>query len=265
MKEQVNCYFLNSNAEQKCYTDDGLYGCSGVGKCASGGIGEKDKKLAWKSSCGGYAYTVIDGVDGYAEFKCVPDAEVALEDINNKGFRFAYWQCYDGSGQQQGDKSSCQLSEYWQDIAIKFCENKCAGEKKCGVNSYSVTEECYTDSKPVIDDKIQEVVVAPTPPSTSTLVKEEKKQEPKEEKVGEKKEEILICKDSCPLDGKCYPFGYRNKGSYCSDTGSFVEQLKSESVCQNNFECSSNLCIDGSCVSSSLIQKVLGWLKNIFG
>ena len=30
--------------------------------------------LTWKSSCGGYAYTVIDGVDENIEFKCETQA-----------------------------------------------------------------------------------------------------------------------------------------------------------------------------------------------
>ncbi len=70
LKEQVKCIFANSNAEQKCYTDDGKFGCSGVATCVADVSGEKDKKLTWKSSCGAYAYTIIDGSNKYAEFKC---------------------------------------------------------------------------------------------------------------------------------------------------------------------------------------------------
>ena len=32
--------------------------------------GEKDKTLGWKSSCGGYAFTVVDGNNENIEFKC---------------------------------------------------------------------------------------------------------------------------------------------------------------------------------------------------
>ena len=256
VKEQVTCIFANSDKEQKCYTDDGLYSCSGVKECIADIYGDKDKKLAWKSSCGNYAYSVIDGNNGYAEFNCILEAEVTVEEIRNKGFKFAYWQCYNGKDQKQGTESSCESSETWQKYAKKFCQNQCSDEsKKCGVNSYSVTEECYTDNPQYIDTKIKEVVAAPT------VATEEKK----EEKALEKKEEVLICKDSCPFESRCYPFGHRIKGSFCSNDGSFVEQLKEETTCENNFECSSNLCIDSKCVSSSLIQKVLSWLKNIFG
>lgn len=70
----------------------------------------------------------------------------------------------------------------------------------------------------------------------------------------------------CLLDGKCYLFGHRKDNKYCSDTNNeFVDQLSADSTCENNFECSTNLCIDGECVSSGLWQKFLSWLKKLFG
>ena len=77
-------------------------------------------------------------------------------------------------------------------------------------------------------------------------------------------EEILICKDSCPLDRKCYPFGYRKDGNFCSDEGSFVKQLEGDLTCENNFECSSNVCVDGTCVSSGLIEKIMDFFRKLF-
>ena len=76
LKEQVKCVFDNSNDIQKCYTDDGKFGCSGTGTCVADVSGEKGIKLAWKSSCGEYAYTVVDGDNDYAEFTCVKESEV---------------------------------------------------------------------------------------------------------------------------------------------------------------------------------------------
>ena len=69
-KEQVKCVFLNSDSEQKCYTGDGKFSCSGTGSCTAQVEGENGKTLDWKSSCGGYASTLIDGVDDSIEFKC---------------------------------------------------------------------------------------------------------------------------------------------------------------------------------------------------
>lgn len=58
--EQVKCVFLNSDSAQECYSEIGSR-CSGIGSCTAEVTGVKDTKLTWKSSCGGYAYTVIDG------------------------------------------------------------------------------------------------------------------------------------------------------------------------------------------------------------
>lgn len=62
----------------------------------------------------------------------------------------------------------------------------------------------------------------------------------------------------------CYPYGYREEGSYCA-LGGFISQLGAGSSCENHFECSSNLCIENQCVSQSLIQKIMAWVRNLFG
>src|SRR3989338_8543405 len=68
VQEQVKCIFINSNSEQKCYAEG--FGCSGIETCIADVSGEKDKTLGWKSSCGGYAYTIFDGNNENIEFKC---------------------------------------------------------------------------------------------------------------------------------------------------------------------------------------------------
>ena len=75
VKEQVKCVFNNTTAEQRCYTavESGsplTFGCSGIGTCVTDVSGPQGTKLTWKSSCGGYAYTTIDGNNEYAEFQC---------------------------------------------------------------------------------------------------------------------------------------------------------------------------------------------------
>ena len=253
VKEQVKCVFKNSEKEQKCYTaeDNSRFSCSGTETCVMDVNGKKGEKLTWKSTCGGYAYTVTDGDNDYAEFNCLPEGNTTTEIIGGRGFRYSYWQCYSGEEEKQGSESSCKSSETWQSYAKEFCQDECYKDgSKCGVNSFSVAEECY------LDFEKSEVSFIPS------VEKEEKIQE---EKLTEEKEEILVCKDSCPLDGKCYPFGYRKADNFCSDTGSFVEQLKGENSCDNNFECSSNVCVSGTCVSEGFLQKVMSWFKNLFG
>src|SRR3989338_5740403 len=72
VKEQVRCIFTNANTYQKCYTGDGKYVCAGIGSCINEVLGENGAKLSWKSSCGGYGYTLIDGSNENVEFSCLP-------------------------------------------------------------------------------------------------------------------------------------------------------------------------------------------------
>jgi len=101
---------------------------------------------------------------------------------------------------------------------------------------------------------------------------EQEKQPPKEvTPTGEtgpieipKEETKPIC-NGCELDNNCYPFGYRKSGKFCSENKEFVEQSSAGNKCENNFECESNICASGECVSQGLIKKVLNWLKRLFG
>ncbi len=73
-KEQVKCVFRGSNSVEKCYSadsDGGKFSCSGIGTCVTDVYGTERQKITWKSSCGGYAYTTIDGINEYAEFDCI--------------------------------------------------------------------------------------------------------------------------------------------------------------------------------------------------
>lgn len=360
VKEQVKCVFLESKQVQKCYSEFGQT-CEGETNCVMDIIGEKGRKTALKSSCGGYAYIIIDGNNEDAVFKCVPQAEVVPGQIIGRGFQRSAWECYDGTGAVSQDVG-CLPSEVWNKKAELYCEGHCYQDgSKCGVNSFSVSEECYEaipQVAPVELEKVKEemskklekdalayvysktcshcegmeeevdkaakelniqvskidrdqgassmgivpysfvygnvvplllfakgekeggfkIYTRPGEADAQTIIQwvkdvyagNVKPQEPVDlEKLREEmevsKEETLFCKDSCPLDEKCYPFGYRKKGMFCSDEGMFKDQLKAEETCDNNFECSSNVCIDSKCVSAGAIKKFFEWFKSIFG
>jgi thiol-disulfide isomerase/thioredoxin len=359
IKEQVKCIFYNSDIlahptsakpYEKCYADlrpavqavctsDGNV-AEENGKrylyCLVDVAGEKGTKLTWKSSCGGYAYSTIDGNNEVVEFECVPSTNVTSQQIIGKGFGYAYWQCYDGIEQKVPAPGSapCQSSEFWQQQAANFCKNHCYADKsKCGVNSFSVSQECYINAEESvsipsipsieapqtkqptkgmlyyfrgddcphcldmdteigvlkqkgffndfgaavydINDEISqkyEIKVVPTLILYKDGCSFRKEGFIKSDEIINwayqakcEEEPILICKDSCPLDGKCYPFGFRKEGKYCSDEGTFKEQLKEDAACENNFECSTNVCVDGKCISSGFIQKIISWFKTLFG
>jgi hypothetical protein len=73
------------------------------------------------------------------------------------------------------------------------------------------------------------------------------------------------CKFGCMYEGKCFPMGVRSKGLYCSGDLVMSQQQESDKTCENNFECSSNVCVAGKCISEGLIQKILSWFKRMFG
>lgn len=76
---------------------------------------------------------------------------------------------------------------------------------------------------------------------------------------------IENCDYGCLYNNKCLPVGVRVKGLYCTIDGTISNQLSSNEGCENNFECSSNLCVDGKCLSSSFIQKIISWFRRLFG
>lgn len=83
----------------------------------------------------------------------------------------------------------------------------------------------------------------------------------------EKCEEVAIenCDYGCLYNNKCLPIGIRVKGLYCSIDNELTNQLQSDEVCENNFECKSNVCVSGKCISESLIKKILNFFKRLFG
>jgi hypothetical protein len=79
------------------------------------------------------------------------------------------------------------------------------------------------------------------------------------------KESPEIQCNGCLVEEVCYPLGFRKAGQYCFDDFVFVDQSEEDVACDNNFECSSNLCLDSECISGGLIRKIMNWVKGIFG
>jgi hypothetical protein len=70
--------------------------------------------------------------------------------------------------------------------------------------------------------------------------------------------------NGCSSNGKCYPVGYRLETQYCDFEG-VLEQKDNSDSCINNFECTSNICINKKCISSGIWEKFLEWFKSLFG
>ena len=72
------------------------------------------------------------------------------------------------------------------------------------------------------------------------------------------------CENGCLLNEKCYPFGYRKSGKYCSEESAFKEVSQGNGACENSFECESNLCVNGECLDATLWQRIINWFKEFF-
>lgn len=65
------------------------------------------------------------------------------------------------------------------------------------------------------------------------------------------------CFFGCSFNDKCVPIGMRKVKSYCSSELIFKEQLEKDNLCVENYECKSNLCLDGKCEKRSFFGRIL--------
>ena len=64
----------------------------------------------------------------------------------------------------------------------------------------------------------------------------------------------------------CVPIGTRADGRYCDIKKGLVKQKDDGGACENSYECFSNECSKGKCISTyGLLEKIMNWFKNIFG
>ncbi len=70
--------------------------------------------------------------------------------------------------------------------------------------------------------------------------------------------------NGCLSDDTCYPLGHRINGTFCSNDFNLTTQFVENSPCENNFECKSNICVSGECISAGFIRKVINWFKAFF-
>ena len=72
------------------------------------------------------------------------------------------------------------------------------------------------------------------------------------------------CDFGCFVDEQCYGLGHRKSGEYCSPERNFIDQLEAGDICDNNFECRSNICVNDQCVSGNLIQRIIEFFSRLF-
>ena len=74
------------------------------------------------------------------------------------------------------------------------------------------------------------------------------------------------CKGGCITEkSKCVPYGTRVGKTYCSIYGGFDNQRAEGNSCDNNYECITNECSSGKCISTyGVLQKIWMWLNRLF-
>lgn len=132
--ETVTCAFEGSNSEQECYSDKGK--CKGYGSCNVSISGNKDESITWKSSCGGYALSVIDGNAEKIYFKCAPTTNQTTICTDSDGGKDYY-----KYGKSTGDYGSVGVKGF-----ILGINKNCANSTHDPNLPYSIAEDCcYTN------------------------------------------------------------------------------------------------------------------------
>jgi hypothetical protein len=103
--EKVKCVFSGSQADHECISDTGQH-CRGRDSCVVDVRGNKGQKIAWKSTCGGFTATIIDGHDDYAEFDCA-NAPAATSSGGGSGSTAPCRGCLDNGICDQGECAGC--------------------------------------------------------------------------------------------------------------------------------------------------------------
>lgn len=140
ISEEVKCVLANAapGTSQGCgvaSNPEDMYhgaGCtavtdeSGAATCVVEVKAQEGEKLTWKSSCGGYAYTVVDGGNEYASFNCadlparlpsMPE-DVDLNDIINLPDEM--YAAYATEGDAGVDTQLVDKANLPVDIAVRF-------------------------------------------------------------------------------------------------------------------------------------------------
>jgi hypothetical protein len=196
-----------------------------------------------------------------------PEADISIQSDIDASFDVMY-KYKNGDGYNGGGNSNLVKEHYLSsslpidyDVFIQFKDSS-GNEYKSEVYRVPTEATCGVVTLKYINGQSSWSVISKAEPTEKTgPIKIDIP-----ESVKESKPEVLtnLCY-GCLKETTCYPVGYRKSGEYCSESKSFISQLKSDSACDNSFECTSNVCVSGKCISEGFIQKIINWFKKIFG
>lgn len=168
---------------------------------------------------------------------------------------------YENNGTSEVYEDTCAYSSGGVfGVRKYFCENGKVSyvTRECPLGCTEKT--CSSCSNGVCN--IDDIIINPT--KKTSIVEMKYEEEDNAHEVLQRDLDFLC--GGCRLDNKCYFYGFRKDGKFCSDENNqFISQKQTDSVCENNWECTSNVCVSGECISPSLIYKILNWFKRLFG
>lgn len=140
--------------------------------------------------------------------------------------------------------------EAWSCSPWSPCNNglknrSCVDSKKCGTEN----------NKPVINEECS------SPP---VVVKDDEQDDQNTTFTTDSNVDAPVCIEGCKLGETCVPLGFRINNSYCASNKTISQQKGRGSNCENNFECSTDVCTDNQCQEKGLWQRFISWLRELF-
>lgn len=204
---------------------------------------ETDKSTLESITLEGHKNEISWETSGYSEkgFKVVWSKSANPTYPTRKGDKYHY------HSNPEEDDDKLEAFDGTGEYYVRVCEYLGG---KCGIYSNEIKMSLETEYN---DDKYEK-----------EEYEEKKKYEyEKEYEKSDKIKDKANC-NGCLSNETCYPLGHRVDGTFCANSLNLTTQFSEEEVCENNFECKSNVCVSGQCIDSGFIKKVLGWLKNFF-
>ncbi|MEI7961142.1 MAG: hypothetical protein WCI04_02295 [archaeon] len=250
VSEDVTCKFSNNSVISHCFAYDGQMCEANKANSCTINVKSSSASLQWGSNCLGGGIIQMDGAAKTLEFNCT-GAQATTMDKSGYG---SYGQSTTTNTvvQNQTNPVTMRTPALQTDVVNTPIEQMNTNLSDANVNETNLN-----------DPNLRDVNTAET--NSNNQQTNQTNLETTRVSTTVAEPNAIACKDSCAYNGKCYPLGYRRDGKFCSDTTFFTDQIVQNNNCQNNFECTSNLCVSGKCISSSLIDQIIAWFKVVFG
>lgn len=157
--ETVKCVFSGSSKEEKCLNNQDT-GCSGIGTCLTTIQGKAGEQVTWKSTCGGYAYTTIDGQAEYAKFNCETLQPIVQQIIQTVNYTPQYTANSVVHILNEGAKQTYNIGNKQYEVevlVISETSNNGAGSIKLKINGQITNELKNGDKQTLTDGTIIEI------------------------------------------------------------------------------------------------------------